>query len=190
MAVTRITSRNIQDYTIEVKDLHDLGVVAAAGLNIDFYSGTIRDGVTIVAVSSGSLLLAASSTNYVEVSAAGVVSSNTTGFTTGRIPLAVVVTGAATITSVTDKRAWLSTDQNTVVNRVENETPSGTINGVNAVFTLAFDPNPDSSLRLSLNGLRMHSGAGNDYTLSGVTITFETNQIPQTGDTLLADYRY
>lgn len=190
MAVTRITSRNIQDYTIQVKDLHDLGVIAASGLNVDFYSGTIRDGVSIVSVVPGSLLLTASSTNYVEVSAAGVVSFNTTGFTAGRIPLAEVVTGVATITSVADKRAWLATDQNTVVTQVDNETPSGTIDGVNAAFTLANNPDPDSSLRLSLNGLRMRSGAGNDYTLSGVTITFETDQIPQTGDVLLADYRY
>jgi len=190
MAVTRITSRNIQDYTIQIKDLHDLGVIAASGLNVDFYSGTIRDGISIVSVAPGSLLLADDATNYVEVSAAGVVSFNTTGFTTGRIPLAAVITATGAIVSVTDKRAWLATDQNTVVTPVENETPSGTINGVNAAFTLANNPDPDSSLRLSLNGLRMRAGAGNDYTLSGATITFETDQIPQTEDILLADYRY
>jgi hypothetical protein len=71
---------------------------------------------------------------------------------------------------------------------VDNETPSGTINGVNDTFTLAFTPVVGSE-HLFKNGLRMKSGVSNDYTISGATITFNAGQIPQTGDTLVADYR-
>jgi hypothetical protein len=70
----------------------------------------------------------------------------------------------------------------------DGETPSGTINGVNATFTLAFSPAPPSALLLYLNGLYMTSGV--DYTLSGSTITFLTASIPQIGDVLTASYRY
>ena len=60
---------------------------------------------------------------------------------------------------------------------VYNETPSGTINGVNDTFTLAHAPNPSSSLTLTLNGQVLIQGS--DYTLSGSTITMTT--IPLTG---------
>lgn len=67
------------------------------------------------------------------------------------------------------------------------ETPSGTINGINTTFTLAFAPNPGASLLLFLNGL-LQTGGGVDYTLSSSTITFVT--APSTGDSLIAFYRH
>lgn len=70
----------------------------------------------------------------------------------------------------------------------DGETPSGTINGTNATFTVAFAPSPASSIQLYLNGLRMDQGL--DYTISGSTITFASASLPQTGDVLLANYRY
>lgn len=69
----------------------------------------------------------------------------------------------------------------------DNETPSGLINGSNKVFTVADAPNPVSSLRLYLNGV-FQSPAGEDYTLSNVTITFV--EAPPVGYSLLAFYRY
>ncbi len=66
-------------------------------------------------------------------------------------------------------------------------TPSGTINGSNAVFTVPSTPNPAASLHLTRNGLVQKSGT--DFTLSGATITFTGSAIPQTGDLLLASYR-
>lgn len=68
---------------------------------------------------------------------------------------------------------------------VFGEAPSGTVNGSNATFTLASAPLA-GTLRLYQNGLRLREGAGNDYTLSGNTITFNTP--PASGDILLADY--
>lgn len=70
----------------------------------------------------------------------------------------------------------------------DSEAPSGAVNGSNTVFTLAFTPSPAASLELYLNGLRLD--ANEDYSLSGNTITFFVGSIPQTGDQLVASYRY
>jgi hypothetical protein len=69
----------------------------------------------------------------------------------------------------------------------DGETPSGTINGVNAVYTLVQAPNPQSSLAVYRNGIRLSSGL--DYTLSGNGITFGAGLVPQTGDVLVCYYR-
>jgi len=74
------------------------------GLTFGYYGGVLNIDGTITTIADGTVSLSASQTNYVERTYAGVVSANTTGFTTGRIPLYVVVTGTAKITSVTDKR--------------------------------------------------------------------------------------
>jgi uncharacterized protein YoxC len=72
---------------------------------------------------------------------------------------------------------------------VDMETPSGAINGTNLAFTLANAPNPLVSLKLYKNGLLLAQSA--DYTISGKNITFtSTASTPQTGDTLVASYRY
>lgn len=68
---------------------------------------------------------------------------------------------------------------------IDDETPSGTVNGVNTTFTLVNKPNPVSSLKVFVNGQRMR--VTEDYTFSGVTITFNTP--PPTGSILLVDYR-
>lgn len=73
-----------------------------------YYGGRILlDGVR-TSIANGTVALTASTTNYVEATRAGVVSKNTTGFTAGRIPLYIIVTGTATITSYTDERAWVN----------------------------------------------------------------------------------
>jgi hypothetical protein len=68
------------------------------------------------------------------------------------------------------------------------EVPAGVINGSNAVFTLASAPSPAGSLELYLNGLLMSQGT--DYQLSTNTITFFLASVPQTGDILVASYRF
>jgi hypothetical protein len=70
----------------------------------------------------------------------------------------------------------------------DGETPVGAINGSNTIFTLAFPPSPTTSVQLYLNGLRMDQGL--DYTIGGSTISFISASLPQTGDVLLASYRY
>lgn len=68
---------------------------------------------------------------------------------------------------------------------VNNETPTGVIDGSNATFTLAFNPNPDSSLKVYLNGQRFKN-TGEDYSLSGQTLTMVV--APDIGSILLVDY--
>jgi hypothetical protein len=68
------------------------------------------------------------------------------------------------------------------------EVPVGAVNGTNTVFTLASTPSPASSLELFLNGLLMRQGT--DYQIIGNTITFFLASVPQTGDLLVASYRF
>jgi hypothetical protein len=70
---------------------------------------------------------------------------------------------------------------------VDLETPSGTVNGSNANFTLSISPNPGGSLMLYVNGV-LHR-AVNDYTLSGASIQFQPSRIPAAGSVLMASYR-
>ena len=70
---------------------------------------------------------------------------------------------------------------------VDGEVPQGTVNGSNATFALANIPSPVSSLLLSRNGILLSSSS--DFAISGSTVTFFGNALPQTGDSLLASYR-
>lgn len=67
------------------------------------------------------------------------------------------------------------------------ETPSGAVNGSNVTFVLANTPTAGSESAF-LNGILQEPGAGNDYTISGGTITYLT--APVTGDRLRVSYRY
>lgn len=80
-----------------------------SGLNWFYYGGVMLvDGVlTEIANNAAALALSASTTNYIEATRAGVVSKNTTAFTPGQIPLYTIVTGASSVTSYTDQRAWV-----------------------------------------------------------------------------------
>jgi hypothetical protein len=71
------------------------------GLTFGFKAGRFHNGLTLVSVSAGTVALSSSSTNYVEVDRAGTVSANTTAFTSGRLPLYTIVTGASTISTTT-----------------------------------------------------------------------------------------
>ncbi|HLJ26559.1 MAG TPA: hypothetical protein VKY85_07600 [Candidatus Angelobacter sp.] len=88
---------------------------------------------------------------------------------------------------------WLQTQGTTggstgTANFADAEIPQGTINGVNAVFTLANSPNPASSLQLYKNGQKLTQGIG--FTLAGNRITYAAAYIPQPGDTHEAIYRH
>lgn len=68
---------------------------------------------------------------------------------------------------------------------VDDETPTGTVNGTNKDFVLAHAPNPTASLKVFVNGQKMK--LTDDYTLSGQTISFVT--VPPTTSLILCDYR-
>jgi len=71
-------------------------------------------------------------------------------------------------------------------NFVDKEVPSGAINGSNTAYTLANTPTSGSE-HVYLNGLLQESGAGNDYTISGTSITMAV--APLTGEKLRVSYR-
>jgi hypothetical protein len=75
-----------------------------------------------------------------------------------------------------------------VISFADGETPSGVVNGSNDTFRLSFPPTPTSSLLLFRNGLRMKESV--DYSLTGDSIHFLSESIPQGGDILSASYRY
>jgi len=68
------------------------------------------------------------------------------------------------------------------------EVPSGIINGLNQIFTVANTPSPTSSVEVYHNGILMEQGV--DYTISGATFTFSPADVPQVGDIVLVNYRY
>lgn len=73
----------------------------------------------------------------------------------------------------------------TEVNFSDEETPSGTINGTNLVFTIAHTPT-NGTLKLYKNGLRLKRGT--DYTISSATVTMLYTV--DVGSILVCDYRY
>jgi hypothetical protein len=64
---------------------------------------------------------------------------------------------------------------------VKNETPSGTVNGSNTSFTLAFTPDDSAGVHIYLDGLYETA-----CSVSGTTITFTT--APATGQSVIANY--
>ena len=110
----------------------------------------------------------------------------------GRIPgwlACVVIAGALIVGAQTVFRPpGAAPSSNSPYNRSYDETPA-TVSLL--VYTLANTPSPASSLRLSLNGLRLKRGL--DYTLVGGIITFPVGYSTTLADAtvvLVADYEY
>jgi len=78
------------------------------GLTFAYDAGRFHNGLAIVSVAADTILLTASQTNYVEVDRAGTVSANTSGFTSGRLPLYTVVCDAGAITTVTSSKPLMT----------------------------------------------------------------------------------
>lgn len=85
----------------------------SSGLTWGYYGGTMLVDGALTQLANGTLALSASATNYVEINRSGTISKNTTGYTPGSIPLYTIVTGASTVTSYTDHRAWVQTKDQT-----------------------------------------------------------------------------
>lgn len=103
----------------------------------------------------------------------------------GQVSTPQTLTGDVSTVSGTGVVTLGSTIMRTA-NFVDKETPSGALNGVNTTFTLANTPITGSE-HVYLNGLLQESGAGEDYTISGATITFLLP--PVTLDRLKISYR-
>jgi hypothetical protein len=85
--------------------------VASAGLSLQVYGGKVLVGGTLTTLANQTISLTASQTNYVEfdptnTGTASGISTNTSGWTAGRVPLWSVVTSSTSISTWTDCRTW------------------------------------------------------------------------------------
>jgi hypothetical protein len=87
-----------------------LNCSGTSGLNVSVGPGTVNCSGTVVQYSGGTLALTASSTNYVYLNTASscAVAVKTSAFGSTDIPIAVIVAGPSTITSITDDRTQFS----------------------------------------------------------------------------------
>jgi hypothetical protein len=120
------------------------------------------------------------------VSANGLAGTVANAGTTPAITLSTSVTGVLKGNGTAISAAVAGTDYMAPADFVTRETPAGTVNGVNATFTLANTPIANTE-SIFLNGLLQEPGAGNDYTISAATITMLN--IPATGDRLRINYQ-
>lgn len=79
-----------------------------SGLNFAYYSGNYAVDEAVTNITASTIALTDNATNYVEINvSSGTVTKNTSAFTAGNIPLYTVVTASGSITTITDKRAFM-----------------------------------------------------------------------------------
>lgn len=87
----------------------DFATVDAGGLNIDVNAGTlVTDDGVIEYAGSSAVAMTDASTNYVQLTPAGTLVVNTTGWINGYVPLSKVVTAGGDITSISLKRGLIT----------------------------------------------------------------------------------
>lgn len=117
----------------------------AGGLTIDVGAGyfVTGDGVVAYAGNAG-YTLTDDSTNYVELDQTGTLTHNTTGFTTGYVPISIVTTSSGDITVNTDARGWLTAPSSDVL-----VTDDATYGATIAAGDLLFLDTADSKWKLA-----------------------------------------
>lgn len=116
-ALDNMSATNVEDALAEIyADTQGTRTLADAlgensstitGLTWGWNAGTIRYDNSVVSVAAGTISLTDDATNYIECDTSGNVSRNTTGFTSGRIPMREVITLGGVQTTSNDKRAYL-----------------------------------------------------------------------------------
>jgi hypothetical protein len=119
------------------------------------------------------------------VTANGFAGTVATATTTPAITITTTVTGVLKGNGTAISAAVAGTDYMAPADFVVRETPTGLVNSSNTTYTLANTPLVGTE-QVFLNGLLQEPGAGNDYTISGATITYLT--APTTGDRLRVSY--
>jgi hypothetical protein len=161
MARTTVRGEQIRDDSVQIVDLSEFAITAGTGLNVNYHAGRVRNNATITDVAAGSILLTDNTTNYLEVDAAGTVSANVIGFSTGKIPLAIVVTASSAITTISDKRTWFPTSLGTELTRKP-------YHGIEAFGALSFD-NSTKALTIA-SGANTYWYKGTKYTTAAAIV--------------------
>ena len=157
------------------------------------YAFQIPSGINLIPDVSGTSLLGSASKPFGTLWASA-ISGVTLGsnFTGGAITSNLTPTTSGTLTLGTAALPFSGIHTGKINNvtvqyTAFNEQPAGTVNGVNAVFTLAHTPT-NNSLQLFNQGVyQILSGThatANNYSLSSSTITFVA--APTSGNTLMA----
>lgn len=76
------------------------------GLTWGYTAGVLRNDNTLTSVSAGTIGLSDDATNYVELKLDGTMTTNTSSFTSGRLPIRQITTVAGEQTGSTDKRSF------------------------------------------------------------------------------------
>ena len=145
-------------------------VAADTSLTVNADSVQVRLADASLEVSSGLRVKAGTSGQVYIANASGVLTP-------------VTLSGDATVTA--GGVLTLASSVMKAANYITRETPSGSVNGSNTSFALANTPVVGSE-SVFLNGILQEPGAGNDYTISGSTITYLT--APATGDKVRVSY--
>lgn len=149
-------------------------------------AGLTRTGQTFDVVSGDSSIVVNANELHVQLAANGGLELNT-GLQVNTDDSSIEKDGSGNLQvkagGVTN--AMLATTYVQQANYVVRETPSGSVNGSNTTFALAATPIASTEM-VFLNGLLQEPGAGNDYTISGGTITYLA--APLTGDKIRVTY--
>jgi len=176
----------------------DTTAKTTGGMHVFVEEGTTLADTGWVLTTDGALTIGTTAQNFTQFSSAGTITAST-GLTKvgsdiravagngidGAFPGGALAVKAAD-TSITVASGGISVSTAFVTShKVTRETPSGTINGSTTVFTLANTPVAGTE-EVFLNGILQEAGAGNDYTISGTSITMLA--APLTGDRLKVNY--
>lgn len=168
--------------TIANSAITDAKVASTAAIALAKLAGATA-GHIVIDQGSGAGVASVAMSGDGTINSSGVLTiADFNGGTHGLVP----INGAGVVGSVlSDSGAWVALPGGGTP--VYEEVPSGSINSSNVTFALANTP-LSSSQRVYKNGLRQQ--AGNDYTISGSTITFAGGNIPQSGDIIVVDYAH
>lgn len=165
--------------------------VVEGSVNLYFTAARAQAAVTTITGNAGTAAKLATART---ISLSGDASGSTSFDGSANVSIATTLANsgvvAGTYNSVTVNAKGIVTAASNVAamsaaNFVTRETPTGAVNGTNVTFTLANAPVVGTE-HVYINGLLMEPGAGNDYTISGSTIT--TLFTLQTGDKIRVSY--
>ena len=145
------------------------------GLTFGVYGGSVRIAGALTVISSATVSLSASTTNYIQAHPdTGAISVNTTGFTAGYLPMFEVVTGTATVTTATDKRASYVLNDTLALALSDANTTLTQAQSANAVLTFTGTLTVTRDIIVPLVGKRqwtVYNGTGQSLRFIGASGT-------------------